>query len=108
MKTYTLEKKTTFINKDTKVKVQIIDGTYFAKGEGRAHCADGDDFDEETGEEIAEIRARLKAFNKFIELYKDDIQKKEKWYKIITTRGKNFTTKIKWFNWLRRTESLDR
>lgn len=77
MKTYTLEKKTTFINKDTKVKVQIIDGTYFAEGEGRAHCADGDDFDEETGEEIAEIRARLKAFNKFIELYKDDIQKKK-------------------------------
>ena len=77
MKTYTLEKKTTFINKDTKVKVQIIDGTYFAEGEGRAHCADGDDFDEETGEEIAEIRARLKAFNKFIELYKDDIQNKK-------------------------------
>lgn len=77
MKTYTLEKKTTFINKDTKVKVQIIDGTYFAEGEGVAHCADGDDFDEETGEEIAEIRARLKAFNKFIGLYKDDIQKKQ-------------------------------
>ena len=77
MKTYTLKKVTMFYNKNTKVKVEIIDGTYFAEGEGVAHCADGDDFDEETGEEIAEIRARLKAFNKFIELYKDDIQKKK-------------------------------
>lgn len=59
-----------FDKRNTKVKVEIIDGTYFAEGEGVAHCADGDDFDEETGEEIAEIRARLKAFNSLIEIYK--------------------------------------
>lgn len=94
MKTYTLEKKTTFINKDTKVKVQIIDGTYFAEGEGRAHCADGDDFDEETGEEIAEIRARLKAFNSFIEIYKNVIQEKKNDIKSLQQSKKNLQRRL--------------
>lgn len=95
MKTYTIEKKTTFINKDTKVKVQIIDGTYFAEGEGRAHCADGDDFDEETGEEIAEIRARLKAFNSLIEIYKNVIQEKKNDVKFLQQSKKNLQQRLK-------------
>ena len=94
MKIYTLEKKTTFINKDTKVKVQIIDGTYFAEGEGRAHCADGDDFDEETGEEIAEIRARLKAFNSLIEIYKNVIQEKKNDIKSLEQSKKNLQQRL--------------
>lgn len=95
MKIYTLEKKTTFINKDTKVKVEIIDGTYFAEGEGRAQCADGDDFDEETGEEIAEIRARLKAFNNLIEIYKNVIQEKKNDVKFLQQRKKNLQQRLK-------------
>lgn len=95
MKIYTIEKKTTFINKDTKVKVEIIDGTYFAEGEGMAHCADEDDFDEETGEEIAEIRARLKAFNSLIEIYKNVIQEKKNDVKFLQQRKKNLQQRLK-------------
>lgn len=95
MKIYTIEKKTAFINKDTKVKVEIIDGTYFAEGEGRAHCADGDDFDEETGEEIAEIRARLKAFNSLIEIYKNVIQEKKNDVKFLQQSKKNLQQRLK-------------
>lgn len=94
MHIYTLEKKTAFINKDTKVKVEIIDGTYFAEGEGKAHCADGDDFDEETGEEIAEIRARLKAFNSLIEIYKNVIQEKKKDIKSLQQSKKNLQQRL--------------
>lgn len=73
MKTYTLKKITMFDKRNTKVKVEIADGTYLATGEGIARCADGDDFDEETGEEIAEIRARLEALNDMIEEYQERI-----------------------------------
>lgn len=78
MKTYTLKKITMFNNKNTKVKVEIIDGTYFAEGEGVAHCADGDDFDEETGEEIAEIRAKLDGLYQIINDYKSSINNYQK------------------------------
>ena len=77
MKIYTLKKITMFDKRNTKVKVEIADGTYLATGEGIARCADGDGFDEETGEEIAEIRARLKAFNNLIKIYQDVIQEKK-------------------------------
>lgn len=66
MKTYTLKKITMFDKRNTKVKVEIIDGTYFAEGEGVAHCADGDDFDTCTGQVIACKRAVIKATKKLI------------------------------------------
>lgn len=94
MKTYTLKKITMFNNKNTKVKVEIIDGTYFAEGEGTAHCADGDDFDEETGEEIAEIRARLKAFNSLIEIYENVIQEKKNDIKFLQQMKKNLKERL--------------
>lgn len=94
MKTYTLKKITMFNNKNTKVKVEIIDGTYFAEGEGVAHCADGDDFDEETGEEIAEIRARLKAFNSLIEIYENVIQEKKNDIKFLQQMKKNLKERL--------------
>lgn len=94
MKTYTLKKNTMFNGRNTKVKVEIIDGTYHAEGEGRAHCADGDDFDEETGEEIAEIRARLKAFNNLIEIYKDVIQEKKNDIKFLQQDKKNLQERL--------------
>lgn len=94
MNTYTLKKITMFNNKNTKVKVEIIDGTYFAEGEGVAHCADGDDFDEETGEEIAEIRARLKAFNSFIEIYENVIQEKKNDIKFLQQMKKNLKERL--------------
>lgn len=94
METYTLKKITMFNGRNTKVKVEIIDGTYHAEGEGRAHCADGDDFDEETGEEIAEIRARLKAFNNLIEIYKDVIQKKKNDIKWLQQDKKNLQERL--------------
>lgn len=94
MKTYTLKKITMFNNKNTKVKVEIIDGTYFAEGEGVAHCADGDDFDEETGEEIAEIRARLKAFNSLIEIYENIIQEKKNDIKFLQQMKKNLKERL--------------
>lgn len=94
MKTYTLKKITMFDNKNTKVKVEIIDGTYFAEGEGVAHCADGDDFDEETGEEIAEIRARLKAFNSLIEIYENVIQEKKNDIKFLQQMKKNLKERL--------------
>lgn len=94
MNTYTLKKITMFNNKNTKVKVEIIDGTYFAEGEGVAHCADGDDFDEETGEEIAEIRARLKAFNSLIEIYENVIQEKKNDIKFLQQMKKNLKERL--------------
>lgn len=94
MNTYTLKKITIFNNKNTKVKVEIIDGTYFAEGEGVAHCADGDDFDEETGEEIAEIRARLKAFNSLIEIYENVIQEKKNDIKFLQQMKKNLKERL--------------
>ena len=94
MKTYTLKKITMFNNKNTKVKVEIIDGTYFAEGEGVAHCADGDDFDEETGEEIAEIRARLKAFDSLIEIYENVIQEKKNDIKFLQQDKKNLQARL--------------
>lgn len=94
MKTYTLKKITMFYNKNTKVKVEIIDGTYFAEGEGVAHCADGDDFDEETGEEIAEIRARSQAFDNLIEIYKNVIQEKENDIKNLQQSKKNLQQRL--------------
>lgn len=94
MKTYTLKKITMFNNKNTKVKVEIIDGTYFAEGEGVAHCADGDDFDEETGEEIAEIRARLKAFDNLIKIYENVIQEKKNDIKFLQQDKKNLQQRL--------------
>lgn len=94
METYTLKKITMFNGRNTKVKVEIIDGTYHAEGEGRAHCADGDDFDEETGEEIAEIRARLKAFNSLIEIYKNVIQEKKNDIKFLQQDKKNLQERL--------------
>ena len=96
MKTYTLKKITMFYNKNTKVKVEIIDGTYFAEGEGVAHCADGDDFDEETGEEIAEIRARLKAFDSLIEIYENVIQEKKNDIKFLQQNKKNLQQRLEY------------
>lgn len=90
MKTYTLKKITMFDKRNTKVKVEIIDGTYFAEGEGVAHCADGDDF----GEEIAEIRARLKAFNSLIEIYKNVIQEKKNDVKFLQQSKKNLQQRL--------------
>lgn len=94
METYTLKKITMFNGRNTKVKVEITDGTYHAEGEGRAHCADGDDFDEETGEEIAEIRARLKAFNNLIKIYKDVIQEKKNDIKFLQQDKKNLQERL--------------
>lgn len=66
MKTYTLKKITMFDKRNTKVKVEIIDGTYFAEGDGKARCADGDEFDTCTGQVIACKRAVIKATKKLI------------------------------------------
>lgn len=94
METRTIKKITIFNGRNTKVKVEILDGTYWAEGEGRAHCADGDDFDEETGEEIAEIRARLKAFDNLIEIYENVIQEKKNNIKFLQQDKKNLQERL--------------
>lgn len=94
METRTIKKITIFNGRNTKVKVEILDGTYWAEGEGRAHCADGDDFDEETGEEIAEIRARLKAFDNLIEIYENVIQEKKNNIKFLQQDKKNLQKRL--------------
>ncbi len=94
MKTRTIKKITIFNGRNTKVKVEILDGTYWAEGEGRAHCADGDDFDEETGEEIAEIRARLKAFDNLIKIYENVIQGKKNDIKYLQQDKKNLQKRL--------------
>lgn len=78
MEIFTVEKKTTFKNKDTEVKIKISDGYNTSIGEGQSHCADGDDFDEETGEEIASIRAQIKAITAMNNNYIDMICKYQK------------------------------
>lgn len=66
MKTYTLKKITMFNKRNTKVKVEITDGYCFAEGDGKARCADGDEFDTCTGQVIACKRAVIKATKKLI------------------------------------------
>lgn len=50
----------------TVAKVQITDGYHFAEGDGKARCADGDEFDSYTGKAIACKRAVIKATKKLI------------------------------------------
>lgn len=45
----------------TVARVKITDGYCFAEGDGKARCADGDEFDAEIGEKIACKRAMIKA-----------------------------------------------
>lgn len=78
MKTYTLKKITMFDKRNTKVKVEIADGTYLATGDGKARCADGDEFDSYTGETIACKRAVIKATKKLIKEHQAMISAYEK------------------------------
>ena len=50
----------------TVAKVKITDGYCFAEGDGKARCADGDEFDSYTGKTIACKRAVIKATKKLI------------------------------------------
>ena len=50
----------------TVARVRITDGYYFAQGDGKARCADGDEFDSYTGQAIACKRAVIKATKKLI------------------------------------------
>lgn len=62
----------------TVAKVRITDGTYFAEGDGKARCADGDEFDSYTGKTIACKRAVIKATKKLIKEYQVRINTYEK------------------------------
>ena len=74
MEIFTVRKTTTFVNHDTKVKIEMSDGACSGIGIGKAECADGDDFDEEVGEEIASIRAKISAFDDMIDEHKTSIE----------------------------------
>ena len=41
MKIFTVRKTTTFVNHDTKVKIEMSDGTCSGIGIGKTECADG-------------------------------------------------------------------
>lgn len=69
----TRSKTTVFNEKETKVEIQVADGMFASTGRGVARCADGDEFDEETGEEIADIRARSQAFEDMLEEHRKNI-----------------------------------
>lgn len=62
-----IKKTTAFGYKDITVEIQMSDGARVAIGKGRAFCADGDIFNEEKGEKIASIRAKLSATKILIE-----------------------------------------
>ena len=88
MEVYTVEKKTYFINRDIKVRIEMTDGCHSHIGEGQAHCADGDDFNREAGEEIASIRAKLDGLYQIINDYKSSINN---YQKLIDTKTEQLT-----------------
>ena len=59
-------------------RVKITDGYFFAEGDGKARCADGDEFDSCTGKTIACKRAVIKATKKLIKEYQARINTYEK------------------------------
>lgn len=66
MKIKIVNKKVLTSGNTTVARVKITDGYCFAEGDGKARCADGDEFDSYTGEAIACKRAVIKATKKLI------------------------------------------
>ena len=66
MKIKIISKQVLTSGNTTVAKVKIADGYCFAEGDGKARCADGDEFDKYTGETIACKRAVIKATKKLI------------------------------------------
>ena len=66
----------------------MTDGCHSHIGEGQARCADGDDFNRETGEEIATIRAKLDGLYSIINDYKSSINN---YQKLIDTKTEQLT-----------------
>ena len=61
MKIKVINKESLTSGNITVARVKITDGYHFAEGDGKARCADGDEFDAEIGEKIAYKRAMIKA-----------------------------------------------
>lgn len=66
MKIKIISKEVLTSGNTTVAKVRITDGYCFAEGDGKARCADGDEFDSYTGKAIACKRAVIKATKKLI------------------------------------------
>ena len=66
MKIKIVSKKVLTSGNTTVAEVKIADGYCFATGDGKARCADGDEFNKYTGETIAFKRAVIKAIKKLI------------------------------------------
>lgn len=62
----------------TVARVKITDGYFFAEGDGKARCADGDEFDSCTGKAIACKRAVIKATKKLIKANQSMVNTYEK------------------------------
>lgn len=62
----------------TVARVKITDGYCFVEGDGKARCADGDEFDSYTGKAIACKRAVIKATKKLIKKHQLMINAYEK------------------------------
>ena len=61
MKIKIISKEVLTSGNTTVARVKITDGYCFAEGDGKARCADGDEFDKNLGEAIACKRAVIKA-----------------------------------------------
>ena len=78
MKIKIVKKETLTSGNTTVARVKITDGYRFAEGDGKARCADGDEFDRYTGQTIACKRAVIKATKKLIKEYQTMINAYEK------------------------------
>lgn len=78
MKIKIISKQVLTSGNTTVAKVRITDGYCFAEGDGKARCADGDEFDTCTGQVIACKRAVIKATKKLIKEHKLMINAYEK------------------------------
>lgn len=61
MKIKVIKKESLTSGNTTVVNLVLTDGYCFSNGDGKARCADGDEFDAEIGEKIACKRAMIKA-----------------------------------------------
>mgnify|MGYP002672361147 CR=1 FL=1 len=78
MKIKIVSKKVLTSGNTTVAEVKIADGYRFATGDGKARCADGDEFDSYTGKAIACKRAVIKATKKLIKEHQAMIDAYEK------------------------------
>ena len=78
MKIKIISKQALTSGNTTVARVKITDGYCFAEGDGKARCADGDEFDSDTGKTIACKRAIIKATKKLIKANQSMVNAYEK------------------------------